>query len=382
MNRLLKITLPILVLAGSVATSHYLIQSAPEAERKPSKPAQPLVEVFEVTAEDYPVTIHSRGTIAPQTQGSLVAEVAGRIVSTSPHFQPGEFFQAGETLVTLEPTDYRYTVTIAEAERSQAQLALQKTEAEAIQAKKNWEQMALSGRPTELTLYQPQMAEAEAKLAAAEARLAQAQRDLERTRIIAPYAGRVLEQQVDLGQFITRGTPLATLYAVDLAEVRLPITDRQSQFLTLPEQGHQAGVELTTRSKHRPQRWRGQIVRSEATIDPRTHQLYLVAQIENPYSPRTKGALPLRIGEFVRAEIEGITLKGVFMIPRIAVRDGNQVLVVDSDNRIERRTLAVTWQQDDQLIISSGLQSGERIVVTSLPYAPDGMQVSVKSMEP
>ncbi|MBT3198048.1 MAG: efflux RND transporter periplasmic adaptor subunit, partial [Gammaproteobacteria bacterium] len=363
----------------SIITSRTLISSAPEAERKPPKPTHPVVEIIEVLSEEYRITIHSRGTIAPKTEGTLVAEVAGRILSTSPNFQPGGWFKAGEVLLTLDPTDHQHTVTIAEAERSQAALALQKTEAEAAQAKQSWEQMALSGSPTGLTLYQPQLAEARAKLAAAEARLAQAQRDLERSQIIAPYTGRVLEQQVDRGQFITRGTALATLYATDLAEVRLPITDRQARFLILPEQGHQPPVQLVAHSTSNPQQWEGQIVRSEATIDPQTHQLYLIAQIQNPYTPQSESTPPLRIGQFVRAEIEGITLPQVFLIPRVAIREGNQVLVVDSENRIERRTLEVVWQQADQLIISSGLQAGERIILTSLPYAPDGMQVKEKS---
>ncbi len=323
---------------------------------------------------DYPVQLESRGNIAPHTQGELVAEIAGRITSISPNFKPGGWFESGEALITLDPTDYQYAVTIAMADLAQAELTLEKTKAEAEQAEANWRQMGLATKPTALTLHRPQLAQAEAALAAAKARLAQTRQDLDRTRIIAPYRGRLLEKRVDLGQFVTRGTPLATLYATDLAEVRLPITDRQARFLPLPETGNHPKVTLTTSTGGRIQSWQGIIVRSEATVDPRTQQLYVVAQINNPYTPREDGSV-LKIGQFVTASIEGETLQQVYRIPRVAIRNGNEVLTIDQQERIQHRTIEPLWQQGDHLIVSSGLHPGERVVTTALPYAPDGMKV-------
>lgn len=372
-----KILFPLLVLGASIAIGKMLIATAPEAKRKPPKPAVPLVEVAKMEAIDYTIALQSRGNIAPQTQGELVAEVAGRITHISPNFKAGGSFQLDEPLVTLDPTDHQHTVTIARAELAQANLTLEKSRAEATQAEANWQQMALQTQPTALTLHRPQLAQAEAARAAANAKLEQAKRDLQRTTITAPYAGRVLEQRVDLGQFITRGTPLATLYATDIAEVRLPITDRQSRFLTLPESGTSAEVHLRSPTGDRNNRWQGKLVRSEAAIDQRTQQLYVVAQIQNPYSIQPDGSAPLRIGQFITAEIEGQTLEQVFLVPRVAVRNGDQVLIIDQENRIRHRTLTTIWQQTDHLIASGGLQNGDRVVITSLPYAPDGMQVKI-----
>ena len=379
MNRVLRILLPVTVLGSSIAFGKMLIATAPETERKPPKPVLPLVEVIEVSPIDYPIQLQSRGTITPQTQGELVAEIAGRITATSPHFKAGGSFKAGERLITLDPTDYHYAVTIAEAEQAQANLTLEKSRAEAAQAEANWKRMKLSAKPTALTLHRPQLAQAEAALAAASAKLKQTKRELTRTQIVAPYSGRLLEKRVDLGQFVTRGAPLATLYATDLAEVRLPITDRQSRFLTLPESGIQSRVTLST--THSDLQWQGRLVRSEAAIDSRTQQLYVVAQIENPYATRIDGTGALRIGQFVHAEIEGKTLQQVYRVPRVAVRNGDEVLTVDDDNQIRHRTLTTIWQQTDQLIVSAGVEPGDRIVTTALPYAPEGMQVKVSKAE-
>lgn len=376
MSRLTKILLPLLILGGSIAIAKLLMDTAPEAKRKPSKPVVPLVEVAEMTPANYPIILQSRGNIAPQTQGELVAEVAGRITQISPNFKPGGHFKAGEVLITLDPTDYRHAVTIAEAELAQTHLTLEKTRAEAAQAEANWKQMALTSAPTDLTLHRPQLAQAEAARAAAQAKLEQAQRDLQRTQLIAPYSGRLLEKRADLGQFVTRGAPLATLYATDIAEVRLPITDRQSRFLPLPESGTYANVTLST--PHSDATWPGRLVRSEASIDSRTQQLYVVAQIEKPYAPQAESNNTLRIGQFVTADIEGETLQQVYQVPRVAVRNGDEVLILDSENQIRHRTLTTIWQQTDQLIVSAGLQPGDRIVTTALPYAPEGMQVKVR----
>ena len=376
MNRFFRITLPIVVLGGSIIVAKTLFSTAPKADRAPPNPALPVVEVIHAQPVDYPITLHSRGNITPQTQGNLVSEIAGKIIQLSPNFRPGGTFEAGETLIDLDPTDYQHAITIAKADLAQAELTLEKSRAEAEQAAANWKQMGISTPPTALTLHRPQLAQAEASLAAAKARLAQAEHDLARTQIVAPYRGRLLEKQVDLGQFVTRGTPLATLYATDVAEVRLPITDRQSRFLPLPESGASPRVTLTTPSGTHS--WQGTIVRSEATVDPRTHQLYVVAEIEDPYRTLTGGGT-LKIGQFVTARIEGETLKQVYQIPRNAIRDGDQLLIADSDQRIQRRTVKIIWQQTDHLIASSGLHSGDRIITTALPYAPEGMKIKLEN---
>lgn len=378
MSRFTRIVLPIVILGGSIAIAKTLIATAPKADRAPPKPSVPVIESITVQPMDYPITLHSRGNITPQTQSNLVSEVAGRITQLSPNFRPGGTFEAGETLITFDPTDYQHAITIAKADLAQATLTLEKSRAEAQQAEANWQRMGIATTPTALTLHRPQLAQAEAALAASKARLAQAERDLERTQIVAPYRGRLLEKQVDLGQFVTRGTPLGTLYATDIAEVRLPITDRQSRFLPLPESGTLPQVSLMTHTSDGT--WQGRVVRSEATVDPRTHQLYVVAEIKDPYQPLADGTT-LKIGQFVTAQIEGDTLKQVYQIPRNAIRSGNQVLIADNKEQIQHRTLEIVWQQTDHLIASSGLQPGDRVITTALPYAPEGMQTKMSTQK-
>lgn len=382
MKRLHAGLLSLGILLTSLAIGLILLATAPDAARIPPQPTHPTVEVLEVQPEDYTVLIHSRGTVKPRTQGALVAEVAGRILAISPHFRPGGFFDTGEVLATLDPIDYRHARTIARAELVKARLAMKEETAQAMQAKRDWNTMGLIGPPSELTLRIPQQQQAQATLEAAEARVGQAERDLARTRLLAPYPGRILEKQVDVGQYVARGAVLATLYAVDHAEVRLAIHDRQAAFLTLPANvrndlsrsfGPPVALQAVVHGK--PHTWHGHIIRTEGTIDPQTRQIYLVAQVAEPYWPSKHGGHPLTVGQFVRASIQGRLLPGVFLIPRVAVRRSEEILLLSSTNRIQRRRVQAIWRDAEQLVIQDGLKAGERVVLTPLPFAPEGMQV-------
>ncbi len=387
MRKLLRILFPVAILGASIYLGLHLIKTAPEAERRAVAQSTPLVETVTLSAVEYPMVIQSRGNITPHTQGDLVAEISGRITAVSPNFRPGGFFSAGEVLVTIDSTDYLHAATIARSDLAQARLTLQEESAKASQAEQDWKRMGLVGAPTDLTLHRPQLKKAEASLAAAEARLAQAERDLERTEIVAPYAGRVLEKGADIGQFVTRGATLAALYATDFAEVRLPITDRQATFLRLPDPlgGDSAtpategpSVNLIASIGTSEYRWSGEVVRSEASIDPRTRQMHVVAQVESPFGRQQDGTPPLRIGQFVKAEIRGKTLHNVFLVPREAVLNGDEILIAGEEQRVQRRSIKTLWQQAEYLIVTSGIRSGEQVIVTPLPYAPEGMKIKIR----
>lgn len=383
MKRLFKFLLPLAVLGICAAIGVHLIRTAPESKRKSPKPMIPVVETLTAQPVDYSIMVRSRGTISPRTQGALVAEVEGRILQTADNFRPGGFFEIGDLLTTLDPTDYQHALTIAQAELAQSRLTLKEEQAKGLQAKQDWKKMGLAGAPGDLTLRTPQLQRVRATLAASQARLAQAQRNLERTRIVAPYAGRVLSKQVGVGQYITRGATLATLYAVDYAEVRLPITDAQAQFLTLPERyrgdrGAIAGpkVSLSAVVAAATYEWQGQVMRTEGTIDLRTRQIHVVAQIDDPYGRATVGRPPLKVGQFVKAKIQGRTLSRVYLVPRDAFRHAGEILLLTADSRIQRRQVRTVWKDGENTVVMSGISSGDRIVLTPLPYAPDGMLVA------
>lgn len=337
-----------------------------------------------VYRQDYQVIVHTRGTVRPRTESTLIPQVSGRIVSVAPAFRAGGFFEEGDELLSIDSSDYETSLVVSEAALARARLLLAEEEARADQARKDWEKLGDGGRPTALVLREPQLIEARASLASAQARMDEAHRNLSRTRITAPYAGRVLEQRVDFGQFVSTGTVLARIYAVDFAEIRLPLTDRQLAFVNLPElyRGEatygQGGPKVTLKADlgGRKYSWEGRIVRSEGAIDSRSRQLFVVAQVEDPYGRSVEDRPPLKVGLFVEAQIEGKLLHDVVVIPRTLLKENSYVLVIDDQSKLRRRPVEILWRDTKNIVVSEGLISGEILCLTQVPYAVDGMEVN------
>ncbi|MGF1642032.1 MAG: efflux RND transporter periplasmic adaptor subunit [Thiotrichales bacterium] len=381
---ILRKLIPLLVVGIGFGVAWTLVATGPKATRDAPETPVPLVEVATLQPQDYTVRLNSQGTVTARTQTELVAEVSGRITEISKQFVEGGFFEQGDVLLRVDARDYTNQVTIAEAEYAQQQLNLAQERARADQARRDWDKLGEAGRPSDLVLRKPQLASAEAAAAAARARLTQARLDLDRTRVVAPFAGRVLEKKADVGQFVSRGGALATLYAIDYAEVRLPLTAEQLAFLRLPEQYRgQTGApsdspRVTLRPRAGDERaWEGRIVRSSGAFDSKTRQLFVVAQIDDPYGVRDDGRPPLKVGSFVSAEIDGDTWRNVFVVPRAAVREGREVLVADN-GKLSRRAVDIIWSNEREAVIRAGLAAGERLIVTPVSYAVDGAPIRIE----
>ncbi len=385
MKRLIRYILPPLVLLLGIAIAANLIATGPKTKRQRPKAEPPTIEVLELQPQSYQIQVPSRGTVSPRTSSTLVSEISGKIVWVDESFRDGSFFEKGRLLLRIDQRDYQNALTIAKAELTQRKLALAEEQARSSQAHLDWEKLQLQGEPTPLLLRRPQLENAQAALAAADARLQQAQLELERTQIDAPYAGRILEKQVDLGQYVSPGTPLVEIYASDTVEVRLPISSEQQSYLQLPERfrGETSGkppqgakVQFSSRVGKRTFHWTGQLVRTESAVDVRSRQLFVIAQIEDPYI-RQGDRPPLKIGQFLEASIQGALLPDVFIIPRSAVRGEQTVHLVDAENRLQRRELQILWRDEQQVMASGPLQAGERLSLTALAFAAEGIKVRI-----
>ncbi len=373
----LKVLLPILVLAGAWQMTRSIRDSAPEAQRRQPPPTVLAVEATTLSPTDYPVVLRSQGTVRPTTENTLVTEVTGAITALSEHFVVGGAFSAGEVLLQVDERDYQITLTRALANLAQADAELEEQRALASQAAADWKQLGRRGTPSPLTLREPQVAAAQANLDAATAEVDKARLDLERTRIVGPYDGRVLSADVANGQFVNRGATVGAIHAIDAVDISLPLTSRQLEFVNLPasgvpvDEGLAPTVELETRIGSTTRAWAGRLVRSEG-VDSATQQLNVVARVNSPFA--VSGS-PLRIGQYVDARISGSVLKDVFVVPRAAVRDNGEVLVLDGESRVTRRPVTVAWRDDDVVAIREGLADGDILVTTPMATVVDGTPV-------
>jgi RND family efflux transporter MFP subunit len=358
--------------------------------REPEAPPR-LVEVLEVQPRDLRITVPSHGTVGPRTEIDLVAEVGGRIVSVAPGLAAGGSFEEGEVLVELDAHDAEVAVDRAEAvlARIEGEVSLSERRLRRLRA---LAQREIASR-AELEEAEDENRIAGARLKEARATRRQAARNLERTRVRAPFRGRVRAKKVDVGQFVIPGTPLARIYAVDSFEVRLPIPNSDLAYLDLPpaRRGNDEGadgptVDLRAEFAGRPATWTGRIVRTEAAIAPQSRTLHLVARVDDPLGWRTQNGgdppfAPLTVGLFVEAQILGRTFEDVVVLPRSALRGSSEVLVVDEENRLRARVVEVLRINGEQVVAASGLTAGERVSV-SAAEALDGMRVRPAVVQP
>ena len=376
----LKIILPIAVLIIGVLGAYALVKSRQVVQPEPTEAPPPLVRVQSISPTDFQLIVPAQGTVAPRTQTTLISQVAGQIIRVSPAFANGGFFEKGDVLLTIDPRDYEVVVAQAQVQVAQAKLRLAREEEEAEIARDEWKRLG-TGEPTDLVLRKPQIDEARATIAAAEGALMRANLNLERTQIRAPYPGRVRTKNADVGQFVNPGSPLGQIYAIDYAEVRLPVSDDQLAYLDLPlsfrnNPHHNSGPDVRFHATYagREHTYMGRIVRVEGEIDTRSGMIALVGRVDNPYRQRDSNTPPLAVGMFVTAEILGHRAENVVVIPRAALRGKNRVLVV-TGNRLSYRTIDILRADAEKVVVRSGLKSGEQLCVSPIDTVVDGMRV-------
>ena len=385
MRKFFKYFLPLGLILGSIVVVIAMVGIAQgkRPERKDTSGQALAVQAIRAEARSLNLSVGSQGSVAPRTQTTLVAEVSGQVVNVSPNFIAGGFFREGETLLQIDPSDYETGLMSAQAALAarKAQLADQKARSE--QALKDWRNLGRQGEPSDLVLRKPQLAEAQAAVQAAEAELRRAERNLERTKIKVPYDGLVRAKQVDVGQFVSPGTPLGVTFAIDYAEIRLPLSSADLAYLDLPsatrlDRAHRVPVELSATTHGGIQQWQAEIVRTEGVVDERSRVVYAVAQVNDPYGVLgVSDQAQLRMGTFVRASIQGQRADDVVMLPRSVLQNDNTVLVANDERELEVRTVDVLRAEPQWVYLAGGVEDGELVVTTSLDAPIPGTKLTI-----
>ncbi len=383
LKRTLMVVVPVLVLAVGILGYFIMDSTQSEPEQNPPKVIIPVVQAMKVSTESRRLKVKAEGTVAPKTASQLTSEVSGRVIWVSSALATGGFFSIGEVLLKIDPREYELAIIRARSAVAQAKLKLAAERQEAVLAKQEWENLG-EGTPTALVLRKPHIADAEASVSAAEAALKQTEYDLERTFVRASYDGRVRSEQVDVGQFVSRGNSLASLYSVDFAEVRLPIADAELAYLNLPlayrgQTPSKPGPRVILQSEFggKYHKWIGRIVRTEGEIDPQTRMVHAIVQVKDPYGRGSKeNRPPLAVGMFVEAEIQGKWVKNIVALPRNVLR-GDQVMIIDEDSRLQFRKIEILRLEENEVLVLSGLEEGELVCLSTLEIPVNGMEVRV-----
>lgn len=377
-----RIFLPpaIIVLAIILAVVLAATKTPPEQSQE-ERPAV-LVDAMEVAPQDIRFQVASQGTVEPRHQTTLVAEVGGRVMELADDFVAGGFFEEGDMLVQIDPSDYRVMVQEARANLAQARAALEEELARAQVAKEEWASIEQGNIPS-LGLREPQVASAVATVESAEARLQKAERDLQRTTIRAPFDGLLRSRSVDVGQYLGTGSQVAVILGTEVAEVRLPLSDRDLAYLELPIQGAELtaepDVKFVSDIAGQQTEWFGKLVRSEGILDANSRVIYGVVQVRDPYNQEGQThPVPLRFGRFVQAAVAGTEAKNVFVLPRYALTSKGTVWVIDDERKIHEVEVNVRRTDANDVFVSEGLQRGDKVMLTQLANPLPGMKVRLE----
>ena len=425
LGRALLFLLPVALGASAVG---YAIQNREEPRRHPPEERMVPVRVVTVPSLDVVPRVLAHGNVAPGRTWEAVAEVGGTVVYRHPELAKGAILRAGTELLRLDPTDYRLAVARVEASirSTEAQLAvldvrvvnaerslaieerrvrLARREMERKQrlvrqsnlaqaALDQEERAVLDGEQTLQNLRNSldQLPAERSVLRATRdrlmARLETARRDLGRTRIVAPFDCRIAEVNVEEAQFAVRGKVLVVADSLDVAEVTahvpvgslLPLVPPGLTLAfepgsVMPRLRETVGLEAIVRLRTGGEvtEWPARFSRMSDTVNRRTRTVGVVVAVDEPY--RQAGARrhpPLVKNMYVEVEVRGQPRPAAIVVPRGSLR-GDRVLIVAPDDRLRIREIEVDFVQTNFAVIASGLAVGERVVLSDLPFAVEGM---------
>jgi RND family efflux transporter MFP subunit len=382
-TKFLKIAVPLLVIIFGIVIMVALVSRRPAPNREIRNDPGILVEIFTAKKKSTNVTVKGTGTVEAAQEVSVIPQISGRVVYISPHLHVGGFFKTNDILFKIEDTDYKLALERAVAARTKAEYELATIESQARIARAEWERINKNSEtpPNPLVVYEPQLKNAQASLASAEADVKKVELDLERTKIRAAFNSRVRSENIDIGQYVRTGTSVAVLSGTDTAEIVVPMPLDDLRWLSIPRsgdkiKGSQASVGLNVGGKW--YNWQGHIVRSTGEVDPKSRMMQIVVEITDPYDLRGKSDTErplLAVGTFIDIRIKGLMVKDVFVIPRTAFRDNATVWVMNSENKLNIKNVIPLRIEKQEVIITEGLSEGERVVLTNISGAADGMKL-------
>ena len=375
--------LPLIVIIVAFVIAWLMSLTKPDSLELESPNREVAVKTAVIQKSQVQLKVKSQGTVQPLTKTMLVSEVSGIVMALAPQFEVGGTFAKGDVLIKLDPADYQVAKQRADAQLQSAKAQLLSEQARSTQAKKEWE---MTGRPLSeapvLALRSPFLAEAQSRLLQAQAEVKQAELKLQRTVIRAPYAGMISATMVDVGQYVTIGARLGETFAIDFAEIRLPMTDKDLSKLgwnaTSADQSifNKNKVQLKSTVNGKSVTWQAVLVRSEGTIEQSSRVQYLVAQVADPYNIKGVANRPrLLIGSFVEAMVSGKMIDDVYTLPRHALRSNNRVATVDSDQRLKLLAVDYTYEDQANYYVNAGLEGQVEVVTSGMGIMVDGMKL-------
>ncbi len=393
----MRLFAPLILIACFATALYFLKDVTPEQPRKHKahdheKINTLNIEAITVEKRAFAPTIKAFGYVAAKQRSQLSSEISGRIEYIDPRFSEGYTFEKGTLLVRLDSATHRADLAIRLAEWAQAEAALNEERARAEQAQSDWVRLHGKQPAPDLALRKPQLASAKANLQAAQARVDKAKAELTKTEVRAPYHGVVIQRNSEVGELASPSMPLGEIIGIDRYRVKLPISAQEASLIGFTPSSTHIGTQTaqtvtlskvgTHTATHTNSMTATQVVQAELMaltdiVDPNTQQRHAIIE----YTPTHLEAPPFIAGDYVEATFRATPLTSVFVLPADAVYQNRYVNTVlqhaEQPSTLERRPVAVLWQDSDVALIREGLNNGDQVITTPLNNVISGTPISV-----
>ena len=382
-NIILQIVLSVAIILGGMSLAFYYLRTGPEAKPRKRQPSPPLVQIQQVNYGTHQLTVSGMGTVVAAKEINLSPGVGGEIIALSPNMVPGGFFMEDETLVNIDPIDYKLAIMQLESEVAKAQNDFELEMGNQRIAQQEYELLGQEVSETEkkLMLREPQLEIKKATLQGVQASLDKAELNLQRTKVKAPFNGVILSRSVNIGARVSQSSELARLVGTDTFWLKLAIPTDQLGWISFPAndgQGSRVQIFLQEKRDGGPVRT-GRVIRLAADIEEKGRMAAVYVAIEDPLCllPQNEMKPKLLLGSFVQADIEGKELPSVVPINRNYLRENDTIWLMKDDNTMEIRKVDIIARTNDSVYVQSGLKNGDKMIVSDLSSPVAGTLVQL-----
>lgn len=351
---------------GGLALALVTVSACGKDEQKPQGPPPTMVTTAPAQAQNLQITQESIGSVDTQTAPFVAAEVAGRVTRLAVNV--GEHVRAGQVLAELDPRDQQLTRQAAAAELNRVQALLRNQQRLVERYQKLVQQGFVS--ETALDNAESQLAAYREQAHAAQAQLEAAQRNLARTKIVAPITGRVEQRMVAIGDFVTVGKAVFQLTSSQTLRVHLPFPETLAAQL---RPGQAARLSTPTAPGKTVE---GRVSEIRPMVGVGSRSIDVIVDVPNPGDWRS--------GASVNGAIVVGERPNAVTVPEqsVVLRPAGEVVYVLNAGKAEQRVVQTGLRQGGLVEIQSGVKAGETVIVDGASFLTDKAPVAVQKTAP
>lgn len=374
MRKFYKILTVVMIIGMGVIISVILTKSKPNAVKKSVAIAPPAVESIIARETERIIILSSFGTVIPDRKVTLKPQVSGNIIWKNKGLIPGLLLQRNETIIRIDPSDYILVLRQREANLKTAEVDLKIENRRRAVAEREWQLIEKGIETTEkgreLALRKPQEELAKVKMNSALSSLKKAELDLSRTVINAPFKSIVIDEEVETGQNIGPGQKIATLVSTDKFRIQASIPEKDLHWINIPGINSMGSkVKVISNNSIR----KGEVISLCKEVDTKGRMANIIIRVNDPLDIKA-GESPLLLGTYVRLEIQGKKIKGIYSIPQKAIRENNAIWVIKKD-KLTIRNINVVWESAEEVLIRGDIKPGEKIIISRISMPVEGMKI-------